>query len=111
MVWRINIPQFARFIGGEMSRNTGAATNEPLPRIVDETGLAGSWDIRLEYQPAARNPNAPPPLAGAEQAPTPEGPDIVAAVQQQLGLKLQKVKDVPIDVLVVDHIDQTPTEN
>jgi len=49
---------------------------------------------------------------GAAQAADPvEGPNLFNAVQQQLGLKLQKVKDVPIDVLVIDHIDQTSTEN
>jgi uncharacterized protein (TIGR03435 family) len=39
------------------------------------------------------------------------GPNIFSAVQQQLGLKLTKVADVQVDVMIIDHIDQTPTEN
>jgi len=109
--YRNTMGMFTRFIGAQMSPNRGGASNEPQPRIADKSGLAGSWDIRLEYQIPPLNPNAPSPLDGAAQAATPEGPNIFAAVQQQLGLKLQKVKDVPIDVLVVDHIDLTPTAN
>jgi uncharacterized protein (TIGR03435 family) len=116
--YRNNMGMFARFMGAQISQNRGGPSNEPLPRVVDKTGLAGSWDIRLEYQildlPGAHClgcQNVPPP-DGAAQAPDPvEGPNLFNAVQQQLGLKLQKVKDVPIDVLVVDHIDQMSTEN
>jgi uncharacterized protein (TIGR03435 family) len=109
--YRNTMAKFARFIGAQMSPNRGGASNEPQPRIADKTGLAGSWDVRLEYQIPPLNPNAPSALDGAAQANTPEGASIFAAVQQQPGLKLQKVKDVPIDVLIVDHIDQTATEN
>lgn len=110
--YRNTMAMFTRFIGAQMSPNRGGASNEQLPRIADKTGLAGSWDIRLEYQTPPLNPNAPSPLDEARQAPDAvEGPNIFNAMQQQLGLKLQKVKDVPIDVLVIDHIDQTATGN
>lgn len=109
--YRNSMAMFTRFIGAQMSANRGGASNEPLPRVADKTGLAGTWEFRLEYQMPPLNPNAPPSADGASQASTPEGPSVFAAVQQQLGLKLQKVKDAPIDVLVVDHVDQMPTEN
>jgi len=109
---RNNLAQFARFVGAAISPNRGGASSEPIPRVVDKTGLSGTWDIRLEYQLDPLLPNSPTPPDGVPQVPTPEwGPTIFDALQQQLGLKLQKVKDVPIDVLVVDHIDQMPTEN
>jgi uncharacterized protein (TIGR03435 family) len=38
-------------------------------------------------------------------------PTIFTAVEKQLGLRLEKVKDVPLDVIVIDHVDKVPTEN
>jgi uncharacterized protein (TIGR03435 family) len=37
-------------------------------------------------------------------------PDLFTAVQEQLGLKLESQK-VPVDYLVIDHLERTPTEN
>jgi uncharacterized protein (TIGR03435 family) len=37
-------------------------------------------------------------------------PTMIQAVEEQLGLKLEK-KKIQIDVLIVDHIDKIPTEN
>ncbi|HEX3879932.1 MAG TPA: TIGR03435 family protein [Bryobacteraceae bacterium] len=37
-------------------------------------------------------------------------PDLASALQAQLGLKLQS-KKAPVDVLIVDHVEKTPTVN
>jgi uncharacterized protein (TIGR03435 family) len=37
-------------------------------------------------------------------------PALIEAVQSQLGLKLAK-KKMPVEVLVVDRLERTPTEN
>jgi uncharacterized protein (TIGR03435 family) len=37
-------------------------------------------------------------------------PDLFAAVQSQLGLKLE-AKKVPVEVLVIDHMEKTPIVN
>lgn len=47
--------------------------------------------------------------AGADAASDPGGLSIFAAVQQ-LGLKLEPRK-VPVDFIVIDHLEKTPTEN
>lgn len=77
----------------------------PLARVVDKTGLAGIYEFRLEFEGI---PSAPAPAASD---PVDTEPNIFSAVQQQLGLKLTKVADVQVDVMIIDHIDQTPTEN
>jgi len=37
-------------------------------------------------------------------------PDIFGAVQAQLGLKLEPKKG-PVEMIVIDHIEKTPSEN
>jgi len=64
--------------------------------VVDKTGITGDYDIKLSYTTAGF-PNA-------------NLPDIFTAVQEQLGLKLESAK-VPVDFLVIDHVDRIPTEN
>jgi len=66
--------------------------------VIDKTGLTGSYDIKLSYAPL-NNPSADSTL-----------PDIFTAIQDQLGLKLVPAK-VPVDYLIIDHIDRVPTEN
>ena len=50
-------------------------------------------------------------LGSAASDPADAGPNISVAVQQQLGLKLTKVADVQVEVMIVNHVDQTPAEN
>ncbi|HEY3840730.1 MAG TPA: TIGR03435 family protein [Bryobacteraceae bacterium] len=107
---RDDMASFARGLGNSINQSNGLGNNAPLPRVIDKTGLEGVYEIRLDFagtpmnvgQP--RDPNAPAPDPS-------DAPNIFNAVEKQLGLKLTKVKDVPVDVLIVDHADQTPTEN
>jgi uncharacterized protein (TIGR03435 family) len=70
--------------------------------VIDKTGISGSFDFELEYSEAVTQPDRNPvPESGAA--------DIFAAIQEQLGLKLETSK-APINVLVVDKIEK-PTEN
>jgi uncharacterized protein (TIGR03435 family) len=80
----------------------------PLPRVTDKTGLAGVYDIRIEY---AGTPTAEPGTAAVAPDPADVGPNIFTAVQRQLGLKLTKAADVQVDVMIIDRVDRTPTEN
>jgi uncharacterized protein (TIGR03435 family) len=68
--------------------------------VVDSTQLMGVYDFKLEWTPDSDDQKT-------DAAP---GPSIFTALQEQLGLKLQP-KKLPIEMLVVDHIERTPTEN
>jgi uncharacterized protein (TIGR03435 family) len=75
--------------------------------VADETGLAGAYDFQLEWSPDETiklAPDAPPVTTN------PNGPSLFSALQEQLGLKLEARKG-PVEVLVVDRIERTPTEN
>lgn len=82
------LAQFGNMLAGELGRFT-----------IDRTGLAGPFDIVLDWTPAdmpADDPKA-------------NGPSLVTALQEQLGLKLESQK-APIKYLVIDHVEN-PTEN
>jgi uncharacterized protein (TIGR03435 family) len=90
--------------------------------VMDATGLEGTYDYTLAFTPEVYSgpgiivspppPPAPEPTAGGGSAPTPmEHPMLRDALREQLGLELRPVKNVPIDVLVVDSANKVPTEN
>jgi uncharacterized protein (TIGR03435 family) len=79
-----SMPQFAKYL-------TSAAG---FP-VVDQTGLPGSYDIAFSYAP---NP------ADSTQ------PQLGEALKEATGLLLKPAK-IPVETLVIDSIDKTPTPN
>ncbi len=75
--------------------------------VVDRTGLAGRFDIHLEFRHSGtvRVNGVEVPTDEPESA----APTIFAALQQRLGLKLTPAT-APIDVVVIDRIER-PSEN
>jgi uncharacterized protein (TIGR03435 family) len=77
--------------------------------VLDQTGLEGRWDFLLKWTPdesqfTALGYKIPPPTDNPN-AP----PGLFAAIQEQLGLKLEAVK-AQADVLVVDKVER-PSAN
>ena len=72
--------------------------------VVDRTGLAGRYDIDVEFSPEFR-PAPPPGVPDLAPAVTSDGPSLFTAVQEQLGLKLESARG-PVEVLVVDRADR-----
>jgi uncharacterized protein (TIGR03435 family) len=104
--------------------------------VKDETGLAAKYDFTITYEPDMGGrgpmPGMPGPAGGAMIAVAPPGggagggggggvggavpasddplPNLFAAIQSQLGLKLESKKG-PVELIVIDHVEKTPTEN
>jgi len=78
---------------GDLALALGSATKT---HVVDKTGIEGAYDFSLRYAPD-----------GATDSPL---PSLFTAIQEQFGLKLVPEK-VPVEMLVIDHVDRAPTEN
>ena len=111
-----SLAELAANLGVIICKAEGLDPETRRPRVIDKTGLAGKYNFVLEFacrgcvaaQAASAAP-APQPAAGGALGI--EGPSIFAALERQIGLKLVKVQDVPIDVIVVDHVDKVPSAN
>ena len=81
-------------------------------QVVDGTGIQGAWDFTLRFHPAPPPRDEKKDMAKEKEKKEDEGPriSIFAAMDKQLGLKLQPQKRA-MPVLVIDHIEQKPAEN
>jgi uncharacterized protein (TIGR03435 family) len=100
---KLDIPQVHLSGKGSMAQlidqlNHGLGGPDPW---VEQTGLRGSFEIKLEYALAV-GPAGPPG--------DPSVPTLVQALEEQLGLRVE-TKKLPADVVVVDHVERNPVEN
>ena len=81
--------------------------------VVDSTGLKGAWDFSIAWSVQAPSQGgeagSAPAGMGAAQDPT-GGLSLPEVLYKQLGLKLEIEKRV-MPVLVIDHVEQKPTDN
>ncbi len=87
-----------------------AVTGRP---VIDQTGLNGTYDVKLSFTPAPVNNRvaAPPPPGAAASANDLNGaPMIFDALRHDLGLRLDSGK-APVKFIVIDRIDNTPAGN
>ena len=71
--------------------------------VLDKTGLNGRYSFMLLNW-------APGPGAAQTNGAADTGPDFFAAIEEQLGLKLEPNNE-PVEVIVVDQANRTPVEN
>jgi uncharacterized protein (TIGR03435 family) len=70
-------------------------------RLIDKTGLKGSFDFTLEFtSESVRSPASDSPLP-----PEPAGPSSIEALHDQLGLKLEPAK-ASLPFLVIDRLEK-----
>ncbi len=88
--------------------------------VVDMTELKGTWQVVVDIPaPTVLNGRGPAPVGGAGG---PIGGDAAVAsdpenrmsamfqAAQKMGLKLEQRK-IPMETIVIDHVEKTPTEN
>jgi len=85
--------------------------NNQLDRpLIDATGLTAKYDFTVTFaSDSVKEGSALLTTAAPGEAPAPAGGrTIFAALERDLGLKLEKTKSM-IDVFVIDHVEKTPT--
>jgi uncharacterized protein (TIGR03435 family) len=98
-----------------MATFTVVLANQLDRTVLDQTGLAGTYDFEVQWarsqtisgMPSDQRGSAPeteavPPVDSS-------GPSFFTAIQEQLGLKLQSTK-APVDTIVIKHVE-SPSEN
>jgi len=90
----VDMPGLAAYIG-----------TSPGRMVIDRTGVTGRFDVDLTYTPSfatsealAQRGGTPPP--GVD----PSGPNLITALLEQLGLKLEPIR-APIGVVVIDRLE------
>jgi uncharacterized protein (TIGR03435 family) len=104
-------------IGDELQRVAAGYIYSP---VLDGTGIQGRWNFTLSFsslgliKDGGMGNGGPPAGASATAASTATDPigalSLFDAVSKQLGLKLEKQRR-PVPVLVIDHVEEKPTEN
>ncbi len=69
--------------------------------VIDLSELTGAYDFNIDFM---RPPDDPTEARADSETP------FLNAIQDQLGLRLRATK-VPVKVVVIDHIEKTPSEN
>jgi uncharacterized protein (TIGR03435 family) len=69
--------------------------------VIDKTGLTGKYDLHLQWDREATAAAMKP----GEKPPADAGPSLFAAVENQLGLRLESTTG-SVEVLVIDHIER-----
>jgi uncharacterized protein (TIGR03435 family) len=72
--------------------------------VVDRTGVADKFMLRLEFHPDESTPGIHWTPERAADTSAPEAPSIFAALEQQVGVRLEKTRG-PREYLVIDHVE------
>ena len=77
--------------------------------VLDKTGLTGAYDFSLRWTPGESEAGMSKLMGGqpaldSKSSTLSAGPSLFAAIQEQLGLKLEPQK-APMQVLVIDHVE------
>ena len=102
-----NSPGLFAFSGRSMAQFVPTLADLTGRPVIDKTGLAGLYDITLKFAYEGRMPGVMGPLGlqGPAVPVDPDTPSLSAAVQEQLGLKLEGARG-PVEVVVIDRFER-----
>ena len=83
--------------GADMATLVKSLAEQLDSPVANRTGLKALYDFTLTWTPD-------------EEAAASMGPSLFTSLQEQLGLRLEPVKNVPVDILVIDSAER-PSEN
>ena len=113
---QVGIAELASRLGPMITQALGADSADlsiPKARVVDRTGLTGVYDYRIEFacdgcRATAARLGGLPSISAVSDA---GGLQSVFQAVESLGLKLEKVRDIALDVIVVDRVEKVPSGN
>jgi uncharacterized protein (TIGR03435 family) len=98
-------------------KNEASGYLSQYPPVVDASGIDGKYDFTINFSGAGMvngagrgGAAAAPPGAGDAAAEPSMAISLFEALEKQLGLKLESRK-ITGQVLVIDHVEDAPTEN
>jgi uncharacterized protein (TIGR03435 family) len=112
---RTSMAKFAgdlgRYIALSEGLIAGGQFGKAIPQVTDKTGLVGVYSFVLDCACASCGAMAAGPAGAEGQAPDGDtGPTIFKALEKDLGLRLVP-RMAPLEVIVVDKINKTPSAN
>ena len=101
-----SLPGVFAFSGSPLARLVPALSDLTARPVIDKTGLTGLYDVTLTFAYEGRMPGIMGPLGAPPGAPVdPDAPSLSAALQEQLGLKLEGARG-PVEVAVIDKFEK-----
>ena len=105
-----SMPELAKTLEAFIGMEDGSFGTGTV-HVIDKTDLAGNFDITLKFHLMPKFPGqAAHPPDEASDPDGMEGAGIFTALEQQLGLRLQRTKET-LDRIVIDSADRVPTAN
>ena len=98
----IPMAQFANMLTLVMADANGPAGRDDARLVIDKTGLTGRFAFTLVWTPERMPEGTPPPGIPPID---PNGPALVTALQEQLGLKLQPASS-RMEVVVIESVER-----
>ena len=93
--------------GATLSELTQFLSHELREPVIDQTGLKGLFNYTLDINAYVTDEMR---KSGGDGPPLEANSIIASAMQEQLGLKVE-AKKTPVTMLIVEHLEKSPTEN